>query len=143
MTATSLFLFNDLTARGFTISAQDGALFVKPSSKLLAADRTAIIAARDEFLAFVSAPIPMPSLREDGSLHIPFAAHPKYQHWAGGQSIFRTLEELNAPMTSWQKHAERDEKLLTSEHEQRCGKPVTQKTDFAYCAACGYYLENQ
>jgi hypothetical protein len=34
---------------------------------------------------------------KDGELRIPFGCVPKYKWWAGGQSIFETLLELNAP----------------------------------------------
>lgn len=40
---------------------------------------------------------PKPFLKEDCELVIPLTAPDKYRWWAGGQSIFDTLLELDAP----------------------------------------------
>lgn len=38
-----------------------------------------------------------PYLTRFGTLVIPFDCEPRYRHWAGGQSILATLDELGAP----------------------------------------------
>lgn len=38
-----------------------------------------------------------PSLNTDGTLVIPHDCDPKYHYWKGGQTVLKTLEELNAP----------------------------------------------
>jgi hypothetical protein len=39
---------------------------------------------------------PLPTIKEDGTLVIPFDSHPRYHWWNGGQSIAITLAELGA-----------------------------------------------
>jgi len=42
-----------------------------------------------------------PYLKSDGTLVIPSHSDPKYQWWAGGQSIADTLNELDVPIEVW------------------------------------------
>lgn len=53
---------------------------------------------------------PMPYLDEQGDLVIPFDAPPKYCYWReGGQSIWQTLAELNAPPAVLRKYERQTE----------------------------------
>jgi hypothetical protein len=76
-----------------------------------------------------------------GELIIPTRSIYKYRYWSGGQSLWETLVELNAPLALWRRYAGRDGLLLTDEHQKRCTQPVKQGDGFHYCAECGYWLE--
>ena len=59
----------------------------------------------------------MPYLDGQGDLVIPFDAPLKYHHWrAGGQSIWQTLAELNAPPEVVRRH-QREAERAVSEFE--------------------------
>lgn len=45
-----------------------------------------------------------PYLKSDGTLVIPSKSDPKYQWWAGGQSIAETLAELEASREVWERY---------------------------------------
>ena len=45
-----------------------------------------------------------PYLKDDSELIIPLDCQEKYRWWAGGQSIFETLIELNAPDSVFEKY---------------------------------------
>jgi hypothetical protein len=47
-----------------------------------------------------------PYIDQTGTMIIPFSADPKYHFWNGGQTILKTLLELNAPEGIWSKHTE-------------------------------------
>lgn len=39
-----------------------------------------------------------PYLDKNGTLVIPFTSHPRYHWWKGGQDLYATLKELDAPL---------------------------------------------
>lgn len=82
-------------------------------------------------------------INASGELIIPTRSIYKYRYWAGGQTLWATLEELNAPLAVWRRYAARDEALLTAEHLKRCTQPAKRGNGFAYCTDCGYWLEEQ
>ena len=131
-------LHSNLLARAFTLRAEGNDLYVVPTPRLTPEDCAAI---REHKAGLIALLAEMPSLRPDHSIHIPFASPPRYWHWAGGQSIWATLAELQAPIASWRLYAERDEGLLNGCHEARCnGMPCEIVGGWA-CAECGYYVE--
>lgn len=80
-------------------------------------------------------------INENRELIIPSRSIYKYRYWSGGQSIWETLEELQADLPIWKRHGLRDEGLLTDAHVARCGKPARRASGFSYCTDCGFYLE--
>lgn len=46
-----------------------------------------------------------PHLNEQGDLVIPFRSASKYHHWRGGQSLYATLREIDAPAEVIRRHA--------------------------------------
>jgi hypothetical protein len=48
-----------------------------------------------------------PYIDHTGTMIIPFSADPKHHFWNGGQPLFITLLELNAPEDIWGKHTEK------------------------------------
>jgi len=47
-----------------------------------------------------------PYIDPTGTMIIPFSADPKYHFWNGGQTLLKTLLELNATEDIWAKHTE-------------------------------------
>lgn len=82
-----------------------------------------------------------PRLTADGDLIIPFTAPARYLHWKGGdtQSIWATLAELNAPLSTWRKYAYERSEMLDGTHEARCRTQSAQGEGFVYCDECGWY----
>lgn len=75
-----------------------------------------------------------------GDLHVPFNAHPGYYWWLGGQSVIRTLAELNAPPPVWRRYAAERADLLTGSHAPRCSAGVIEQAGVvAWCGECGYF----
>lgn len=77
-------------------------------------------------------------LRPDGSVCIPTDSLPRFKHWTGGQALWATLAELNAPLASWRMYAARQPLTNTC---NGCAKPVSTSADFVFCVACGFYRE--
>src|SRR5262245_28218815 len=102
-------ILRDFEARGFSIGIIDGdRLSIAPSSLLTDADRKVIRAFKTEImwrLRHLGGDPDQPErirrtdphINEQRDLVIPFDCNPKYKYWQGGQSIWATLKELNAP----------------------------------------------
>lgn len=137
MTAT--LLFNELSERGFTFSYKDDGLFVKPTSKLRAADIAAIKEYKTELLRLIEPPMLRPRLTANGELRIPWQAHPRFHHWAGGQSLWTTLAELNAPASVIRKYTSAVDKLHSG--LQQCSGRVVELASLKFCVECGWREE--
>jgi hypothetical protein len=83
-----------------------------------------------------------PHINADGDLIILFTSPVKYHHWKpGGQSIWATLAELNAPLSTWRKYAYERPELLDGSHDARCSTKAAQAENFLYCTQCGWFAE--
>ena len=51
----------------------------------------------------------------NSELRIPLGCHPTYKWWNGGQTIYETLAELEAPWRVWQSHVDHTLKLVRGE----------------------------
>jgi len=51
----------------------------------------------------------------NGELRIPLDCHPTYKWWNGGQTIYETLTELEAPRRVWLSHLDHTLKLAQGE----------------------------
>ena len=51
----------------------------------------------------------------NGELRIPLDCHPTYKWWNGGQTIYETLTELEAPRRVWLSHLDHTLKLVRGE----------------------------
>ena len=51
----------------------------------------------------------------NGELRIPLDCHPTYKWWNGGQTIYETLTELEAPWRVWLSHLDHTLKLVCGE----------------------------
>lgn len=134
-------LLDNLTGRGFTLTVSGGVLFVSPRAALTPADADAIRAGKPELLELLGAVFARPYLDEVGDLRIPFDAHPRYHHWAGGQPIVSTLAELNAPVEIWRRYAAPGLRRLKSEHAAACKGQVERVGAVGYCAECKRFTE--
>ena len=96
-------LLADLQRQGFILRPlPDGKLFVSPASKLTAILRAEIRQRKNELLTMLVSNRPYINAR--GELIIPFDSEAKYRWWAGGQSITKTLAELDAPPDVWRRY---------------------------------------
>jgi hypothetical protein len=134
-------LLDSLQGRGFVLSAAQGGLFVTPRAALTTADTDAIRANKPELLELLGVVFAKPYLDESGDLRIPFDSHPRYHYWAGGQSLLKTLVELNAPVDIWRRYVAYGFHLSTPKHADICKGQVERLSDLAYCADCGYFTE--
>lgn len=131
-------LIQTLESRGFCFVADGDKLIVSPSSQLTESDREVIKKEKQALLQILA---PRPYLTGDGELRIPLNASAQYRWWQGGQSVWATLKELNAPLATWRRHAENREDLLSSRHEVWCGGEVEPAEGFVFCTECGSYAE--
>lgn len=82
--------------------------------------------------------------RATGELRIPLNVSPRFRYWReGGQSIFRTLIEFNAPLASWRRYAQECPEVLRPAHlQQKACKPhLHWYPSFLCCAECGWWDE--
>lgn len=133
-------LMEHLQGRGFTLSAVGSDLFVKPGAALTFADRSAIRDNKPALLGLLG-PHAAPYITESGELRISFKSHPRYHHWAGGQSVVATLAELQAPLKTWQLYIARGPHLLTPKHPDICAGALQKATGVIYCPECKYFME--
>ncbi|HOC61095.1 MAG TPA: hypothetical protein PKN70_14155 [Smithellaceae bacterium] len=49
----------------------------------------------------------IPYIDKTGNIVVPFNADPKYHFWNGGQSLAKTLMEINVTEKIWNKHFEK------------------------------------
>lgn len=134
-------LLDNLQGRGFTLSASNGGLFVTPRAALTVMDADAIRANKAALLEILGHEFARPYLTESGDLRIPFDSHPRYHHWAGGQSLVRTLVELNAPLDTWRRYVAYGFHLPTPKHADVCKGQIERTGEIAYCVECGYFTE--
>jgi hypothetical protein len=80
-------------------------------------------------------------LNERSELVVPNKCLFKYRYWQGGQSIWATLAELNAPLSVWENYAYRHDDLLNGGHARRCKGTIQDRGIYVFCTSCGYYCE--
>ena len=71
---------------------------------------------------------------KDGGLIIPFDSDPKYHWWVSGQSILKTLGELDATKEVFAKYAYKSD---TNGEACKCGKVAGSGTEVFYCVNRG------
>lgn len=136
---TAQAILHDLTARGVRISAKADSLKLDaPVGVLTDGDKEILRALKADLLAVLT---PAAYLTDEGELRIPRYAAPRYQWWAGGQSLWVTLKELNALLKTWRRHAANREDLLSAKHGDWCDGQVEPGDGFMFCVKCGSYAE--
>src|SRR5215217_2778735 len=95
-------LVHILQRQGFIlIPLPEGKLAVKPADRITDDLRQQIWQCKSAMVALLT----HPHLNGRGELIIPFSADPKYHYWKpGGQSIAKTLAELDAPPEAWRRY---------------------------------------
>lgn len=73
------------------------------------------------------------------SVRFPFSVHSRFRYWAGGQPLWQTLAELNAPAATVRRYCARVEQLHGG--LQRCAGRVVELPEVNYCVLCGWYEE--
>ena len=75
-----------------------------------------------------------PHLTEGGDLVIGFQSHPKFHHWAGGQTLWQTLADLSANAATVRRYALKVD-------VPHCKDELVELDGVRLCVACGHYLE--
>ena len=107
-------LLRTLQRQGLTIKRDGDDLIVKPSSAVTHQIRQTIKANKKALLDVLLSN-QRQHLTGDGELIIPHDADPKYHYWAGGQTLQRTLEELNAPAEVRVRYVTSEERMVELE----------------------------
>ena len=83
------------------------------SSELAVSEETDIFSAeQQDNTATIDYPKPFIT---NGELRIPLDCHPTYKWWNGGQTIYKTLTELEAPRRVWLSHVDHTLSLVRGE----------------------------
>jgi len=146
-------ILEEMGARGVKLWAESDLLkFDAPADVLTGEDKARLIEHKPALLALLltrnsSKPEPVaddgrrPYLTEGNELIIPTFTPKRYRWWQGGQSIWATLAELNAPLATWCRNAANHEDLLSSKHAERCIGEVHHAEGFVFCVECGRYAK--
>ena len=105
---TVALLLQDLESRGFRFRVDGDAVIPSHLSgaRLSEGERAALREGKQELIEILSRPKPF--INPQGDLVIPFRSDPKYHYWDGGQSVWKTLEEIRAPAEATERYLPRD-----------------------------------
>jgi hypothetical protein len=102
---TAQVLVTTLSQQGFTLTPLAGnKIEIHPASRLTPELRESL----KQHTAAIVAVLTRPHINARGELIIPFASDLRYHWWAGGQSIYQTLRELDAPPEVFARYIESD-----------------------------------
>lgn len=147
MNNTEAKTFHDsLLARGFAFDYNNGApLVIAPkdgTGRLSAEDKASLASLRAGILALIEPPMLRPRLTAEGELRIGFKTHDRF-HWykPDGQSILKTLEELNAPAVTVRRYTELADGGLHTGSLRDCKGRVVGLAELRFCEDCGWREE--
>jgi len=107
-------LLRTLQRQGLTFNRDGDDLIVKPTSAVTPQLRQIIKTNKKVLLDTLRANL-CPYLSGNDELILPHTADPRYHYWAGGQSLQRTLAELNAPAEVRVRYVTSEERMVELE----------------------------